>query len=77
MGYEFITESRVGIMAYDISIVDIKERREKAVFYPSIKYAQQRLGISFNILKLAAEKKGRAYSPFFEKELAIRYAKKQ
>ena len=76
MGYEFITDSRVSIIAYDISIIDIKERREKALFYPSIKYAQQRLGINFNVLKLAAEKRGRVYSPFFEKELAIRYAKK-
>jgi hypothetical protein len=75
MGYEFITESRVSIVAYDISIEDMQERKDKAIVYPSIKLAQQKLGLNFNVIKAAAEKRGRVYSPNYEKELAIRYSK--
>lgn len=75
MGYEFIIDSRVGIIAYDVSIEDLDERKEKAVFYPTIKYAHQRLGVHYNVIKLAAEKRKRIFSPFLNKELAIRYSK--
>jgi hypothetical protein len=75
MGYEFIEESRVGIIAYDISIKDIEERKEKAIKYKTMKMAQQRLGIGSNVLKNAAEKRLRIFSPSLNKELAIRYLK--
>jgi len=75
MSYEFITESRVGIVAYDISIKNLEERKEKAIVYPSIKNAQQKLGLNFGVIKHAAGNRGRVYSPNYEKELAIRYAK--
>lgn len=75
MGYEFIEESRVGIVAYDIKIKDIEERKAKAKKYKTIKLACQRLGVGFNVLKAAAEKRGRIFSPALDKELAIRYSK--
>lgn len=75
MGYDFIIDSRVGIVAYDVSIEDIEERKEKALVYPTIKFAHQRLGVHYNVVKLAAEKRKRIYSPFLQKELAIRYLK--
>ena len=75
MGYEFIEESRVGIVAYDISIKNIDERKKKAIKYKTMKMAQQRLGVGGNVIKNAADKKLRIYSPNLDKELAIRYLK--
>jgi hypothetical protein len=75
MGYEFIGESRVGIIAYDISIKDLQERQEKAYKFNTMKLAEQRLGVGYNVIKNAAQKRLRVYSPFLEKELAIRYMK--
>jgi hypothetical protein len=75
MGYEFIEESRIGIIAYDISIKNIEERKQKAITYKTIKLATQRLGIGNNVIKNAAEKRLRVYSPSLDKELAIRYHK--
>lgn len=75
MGYEFIEEQRVGIIAYDVSIKDIEERKNKALKYKTMKMAQQRLGIGGNVLKNAAEKKLRIFSPSLNKEYAIRYMK--
>lgn len=75
MGYEFIEESRIGIIAYDVSIKSISERKEKALIYKTMKLAQQRLGIGHNVLKNAAKKRQRVFSPSFNKEFAIRYLK--
>lgn len=75
MGYEFIEESRIGIVAYDISIKNINERKDKALKYKTIKLAQQRLGVGNNVIKNAAEKRLRVFSPNLNKELAIRYLK--
>jgi|DEB19_MinimDraft_3_1074340.scaffolds.fasta_scaffold04420_9 hypothetical protein len=75
MGYEFIEDSRIGIIAYDISIKNIDERKKKAITYKTIKLATQRLGIGNNVIKNAAEKRLRVYSPNLDKELAIRYHK--
>ena len=75
MGYEFIEESRVGIVAYDVSIENLEERKKKAVQYKTIKLATQRLGVGFNAIKLAADKRGRVFSHNLNKELAIRYSK--
>jgi hypothetical protein len=75
MGYEFITESRVGIVAYDVSIKDLDERIKNAYKFNTMKLAEQRLGVGYNVIKNAAQKKLRVYSPFLEKELAIRYMK--
>lgn len=73
MGYEFIEDSRVGIIAYDISIEDLEERKDKAYKYKTMKLAEQKLGVGYNVIKNAAQKRLRIYSPFLEKELAIRY----
>lgn len=75
MGYEFIEEQRVGIIAYDVSIKDIEERKKKAIKYKTMKMAQQRLGVGGNVIKNAADKRLRIYSPNLDKELAIRYMK--
>lgn len=75
MGFEFIEESRVGIVAYDVSIKDLETRKQKAIKYKTIKLATQRLGVGFNAIKNAADKRGRVFSPNLNKELAIRYAK--
>lgn len=75
MGYEFIEEQRVGIIAFDVSIKDIEERKKKAIKYKTMKMAQQRLGVGGNVIKNAADKRLRIYSPNLDKELAIRYMK--
>lgn len=77
MGYEFIEESRVGIVAYDVSIKNIEERKKKAIKYKTMKMAQQRLGVGGNVIKNAADKRLRIYSPNLDKELAIRYLKNE
>lgn len=76
MGYEFIEESRIGVVAYDVSIKDISKRKEMSLKYKTLKLAEQRLGIGYNVIKNAATKRLRVYSPILKKELAIRYIKK-
>lgn len=75
MGYEFIEDSRVSVIVYDVSISDIEERKKKAVKYSTLKLAEQRLGIGYTAIKNAATKRNRIYSPLLEKEVAIRYVK--
>ena len=75
MGYEFIEDSRIGIVAYDVSIEDLDERKEKAQRFPTMKLASQRLGIGHNVIKNAAEKRLRVFSPSLNKEIAVRYSK--
>lgn len=75
MGYEFIEDSRVSVIVYDVSISDIEERKRKAVKYNTLKLAEQKLGIGYTAIKNAATKRSRIYSPFLEKEVAIRYVK--
>lgn len=75
MGYEFIEDSRVSVIVYDVSISDIEERKKKAVKYSTLKLAEQRLGIGYTAIKNAATKRNRIYSPLLDKEVAIRYVK--
>lgn len=75
MGYEFIEDSRVSVIVYDISISDIEERKKKAVKYATLKLAEQKLGIGYTAIKNAATKKSRIYAPMLDKEVAIRYVK--
>lgn len=75
MGYEFIIESRVAIVAYDVSFDDLEERKNKAVVYDTIKLASQRLCVDSEIIKRAASNRTRIYSPAFNKEFAVRYSK--
>jgi hypothetical protein len=75
MGYEFIEDSRVAVMVYDVSISDINERKEKAVKYATLKLAEQKLGIGYNAIKNAANKRIRIYSPHLDREVAIRYVR--
>lgn len=73
MGYEFIEESRIGVIAYDVSITDIEERKSKAIVFSTMKLATQRLDVGFNVIKRAADNRKRIYSPSYKKEFAIRY----
>lgn len=75
MGYEFIEDSRVSVIVYDISISDIEERKKKAVRYATLKLAEQKLGLGYTVIKNTATKRGRVYSPILDKEVAIRYVK--
>jgi hypothetical protein len=75
MGYEFIEDSRVAVMVYDVSISDINERKEKAVKYATLKLAEQRLGLGYTAIKNAANKRTRIYAPNLDKEVAIRYVR--
>jgi hypothetical protein len=75
MGYEFIIDSRVPIVAYDVSFDDLEERQSKAVVYDTIKLASQRLCVDSEIIKYAASHRKRVYSPAFDKEFAVRYSK--
>lgn len=75
MGYEFIEDSRVGVIVYDVSIKDIEERKNKAIKYKTLKLAEQKLGIGYTAIKNAATKRSRVYAPLIGKEVAIRYVK--
>jgi hypothetical protein len=75
MGYEFIDESRVPVVVLDISIVNLEERKKKAVKYNTLKLASSKLGLSYNVIKAAIEKRKRVFSPILNKEVAIRYTK--
>jgi hypothetical protein len=75
MGYEFIDDSRVPVIVLDISILSLEERRKKAVKYNTLKLASSKLGLSYNVIKSAIEKRKRIFSPILNKEIAIRYIK--
>lgn len=75
MGYEFITESRIGIIVYDVSIKDLEERKKNVIKFGTLKLASQRLGIEWKALKNSIETRSRIYAPFLNKEVAIRYDK--
>lgn len=72
MAYAFIDEQRVSILAYDVTIADLAERRKKAIEFKTLKLAEQKLGVGQHILKTALKKKGRVYSTLFQKEFAVR-----
>ena len=72
MAYAFIDEQRVSILAYDVTIADLTERRKKAIEFKTLKLAEQELGVGQHILKTALKKKGRVYSTLFQKEFAVR-----
>lgn len=73
MDYAFIDEQRVTILAYDVSIADIEERKKKAIEFKTLKLAEQKLGVGQHVLKSALKNRGRVYSTLFEREYAIRY----
>lgn len=72
MAYAFIDEQRVSILAYDITIADIVERRKKAIEFKTLKLAEQKLGVGQHILKTALKNKGRVFSTLYQKEFAVR-----
>jgi hypothetical protein len=72
MAYAFIDEQRVSILAYDVSIADIDERKKKAIQFKTLKMAEQKLGVGQHLLKTALKNRGRVYSTLYEKEYAVR-----
>lgn len=72
MGYEFIDESRLTILAYDLSIADLKERKQKAIEFKTLKIAEQKLRLGQNMIKRAIRDKTRVYSDTFKTEFALR-----
>jgi hypothetical protein len=72
MAYAFIDEQRVSILAYDVSIADIEERKKKAIEFKTLKMAEQKLGVGQHLLKTALKNRGRVYSTLYEKEYAVR-----
>lgn len=71
--YVFIDDQRVPILAYDVTIEDIDERRSKAMEFKTLKIAEQKLGVGQNVLKSAIRKKGRVFSTLYQKEFAVRF----
>lgn len=71
--YIFIDDQRVPILAYDVSIEDISERRSKVMEFKTLKIAEQKLGVGQNVLKSALRKKSRVFSTLYDKEFAIRF----
>jgi hypothetical protein len=77
MGYDFIDDSALPILAYDLSIKDIKKRKENAIEFKTLKIAQQKLLIGQHIIKNALVKKTRVYSESLGKEFALRIKPKK
>lgn len=71
--YVFIDDQRVPILAYDVTIEDIAERRSKAMEFKTLKIAEQKLGVGQNVLKNALRKKSRVFSTLYDREFAIRF----
>lgn len=69
----FIDDQRVPILAYDVTIEDVNERRKKAIEFKTLKIAEQKLGVGQNMLKSALRKKGRVFSTLYQKEFAVRF----
>lgn len=76
-GYDFILEDRVPVVVFDVTIIDIDERKKKAVTYETMKRASQCLQITYKSMSLAIKNRRRVYSPVLQKEIAIRYKKPQ
>jgi hypothetical protein len=73
--YVFIDDQRVPVLAYDVTIADINDRRKNAMEFKTLKIAEQKLGVGQNVLKNAIRKKGRVFSTLYQKEFAIRFKK--
>lgn len=71
--YVFIDDQRVPILAYDVTIEDINERRLKAMEFKTLKIAEQKLGVGQNMLKSALRRKSRVFSTLYQKEFAVRF----
>jgi len=64
---------KFGIALYDMTIQDVKERREKRIEFESVKKASAKLGISENILRRASANKDRLFVKELNREYAIRH----
>lgn len=68
---------KFAIALYDMSIDDVKERREKRIEFESVKKAAAKLGISENILRRASANKDRLFLKSLDGEYAIRHINKE
>jgi len=66
-------KNNFSIALYDMSIADVKKRREKRIEYESVKKASAKLGVSENVLKRASANKDRLYIKALDGEYAIRH----
>jgi len=64
---------KFGIALYDMSIADVKKRREKRIEFESVKKASAKLGISENILRRASANRDRLFLKALDGEYAIRH----
>ena len=76
-GYSFIVDSAITVIAYDVSIEDIDERKKQSTLFKTLKLAEQKLGVGQNALKTALKNRGRVFSPLMQKEYAIRFKSKK
>jgi tRNA G18 (ribose-2'-O)-methylase SpoU len=72
MAYAFIDEQRVSILAYDVTIANMEERKKKAIEFKTLKLAEQKLGVGQHVLKNALKNRGRVFSTLYQKEFAVR-----
>jgi hypothetical protein len=70
--FQWIDEGALGVLAYDISIKDIEERKKKVLEFKTLKLAEQKLGVGQHVLKNAIKKKGRVFSELYQREFAVR-----
>jgi hypothetical protein len=68
---------KFAIALYDMSIQDVKERREKRIEFETVKRASAKLGISENILRRASANKDRLFLKALNGEYAIRHINKE
>ena len=61
------------IAVYDMTISDIKKRKEKRIEYDSTKKASAKLKLSENIIKRVAKNKEKIYVEELKKIVAIRH----
>lgn len=66
-------KNNFSIALYDMSIEDVKERRENRIVYESVKKASAKLGVSENVLKRASANKERLFLKALNGEYAIRH----
>jgi len=62
-----------GIALYDMSIQDVKERKEKRVEFDSVKKASAKLGITENVLRRLAVNKEKVFIEKLNKQYAVRH----
>ena len=69
---QWIDDAALGVLAYDVSIKNIEERKKKVLVFKTLKLAEQKLGVGQHLLKNAMKRRGRVFSELYQKEFAVR-----